>query len=198
MIPWVREKFNEKRAKWLARSSKRKVERAASRRSKDEEEDSSTTNSDTPRLHRLNNLEESDQNSQSSATISHHNCLHTRSLHSSPVKSKYVLQIKSQFVFSKFSLKSILNQMQKLKNIFRKYTIKALTLIPNSLKLSYILQDPSLFGCCLFVHYQRLGQFRRFCQSLLFGWKTYQNPRYLSLSKSVNFSNKLLQAFGRA
>lgn len=170
MIPWVREKFNEKRAKWLARSSKRKVERAASRRSKDEEEDSSTTNSDTPRFHRLNNPEESDQNSQSSATISHHNCLHTRSLHSSPVKSKYVLQIKSQFVFSKFSIKNILNQMQKLKNIFRKYTIKALTLIPNSLKLSYILQDPSLFGCCLFVHYQRLGQFGRLCKSLLFVW----------------------------
>uniref|UniRef100_A0A1I8PEI9 UBA domain-containing protein n=1 Tax=Stomoxys calcitrans TaxID=35570 RepID=A0A1I8PEI9_STOCA len=96
MIPWVREKFAERRAKWLARSKQQRT--AANKEDQDEEEES--TNSDTPRFHRLqDNPEESEPNSPgrshhttSGAQRKNHSpsppCHHaTRSLHSSPVKS---------------------------------------------------------------------------------------------------------------
>ncbi|XP_023296938.2 ubiquitin-associated domain-containing protein 1 isoform X1 [Lucilia cuprina] len=64
MIPWVREKFAERRAKWLAARNKR-----STNKSEDEDDNSSTSASDiAPRLHRLQDNPEESANS-SNATV---------------------------------------------------------------------------------------------------------------------------------
>lgn len=59
MIPWVREKFAERRAKWLAARNKRSTNKS------EDDDNSSTSASDiAPRLHRLQD------NPEETATIS--------------------------------------------------------------------------------------------------------------------------------
>ncbi|KAM7345216.1 kip1 ubiquitination-promoting complex subunit 2 [Cochliomyia hominivorax] len=66
MIPWVREKFAERRAKWLAARNKR-----STNKSEDEDDNSSTSASDiAPRLHRLqDNPEESELDTNASVSV---------------------------------------------------------------------------------------------------------------------------------
>ncbi|XP_065367521.1 ubiquitin-associated domain-containing protein 1 [Calliphora vicina] len=65
MIPWVREKFAERRAKWLAARNKR-----TTNKSEDEDDNSSTSASDiAPRLHRLQDNPEDTANSTNATVV---------------------------------------------------------------------------------------------------------------------------------
>lgn len=66
MIPWVREKFAERRAKWLAARNKR-----STNKSEDDDDNSSTSASDiAPRLHRLQDNPEETADSSNATVVS--------------------------------------------------------------------------------------------------------------------------------
>ncbi|XP_005184902.2 ubiquitin-associated domain-containing protein 1 isoform X1 [Musca domestica] len=102
MIPWVREKFAERRAKWLARSKRSQSSGGSASgggNKEDDDECSETRDRDSPRFHRLNCKQEDDDDEEdleddTDANSPGHSSQHSssRHQHNSPTPSRHQQQ----------------------------------------------------------------------------------------------------------